>query len=243
MLWIKQQYDALNATLRLREDLSHAIVHDLRNPLTSILLCSNLLMQTGFEGKPQKMLEIIADSGRELNSMIDDLLMLAKMESGKMILNRVAVDLNQLVALAVKQFQAIATHKEIELVSQLTPQKQWTLIDTNLFHRVLDNLISNAIKFSPSHSTIIVRVDYFEEQGTAEANSSPATIRVIDSGPGISADRKQRIFNKYEIGELMQGISQIGLGLAFCKMVVEAHGGRIFVEDNQPKGSIFTVTL
>ncbi|HEY9649980.1 MAG TPA: hybrid sensor histidine kinase/response regulator [Coleofasciculaceae cyanobacterium] len=243
MLRIKEQYDALEATLHLREDLSKMIVHDLRNPLTNILLCSNLLLQDGFEGKNLERLKIIANSGRELNSMINDLLISAKMESGKMVLNRVKSDLKQLVAVVTSQFEAIAAGKNIKLVTQLPDESRWVPIDTNLFHRVVDNLISNALKFSPSNSTIVLQVDYPEDSTDSCTASSQAILRVIDSGPGIREDQRQRIFEKYEVGNVITGVSQLGLGLTFCKMVVEAHQGKILVEDNQPQGSIFTVIL
>lgn len=243
MLRIKQQYDALEATLLLREDLSKMIVHDLRNPLTNILLSSNMLLQSGFEGKSLEKLQIIAKSGRELNSMINDLLMLTKMESGKMVLKLVDVDLNQLASKVISDFQAIAAEKKIHLQAQIAVESQSVLIDTNLFHRVLDNLMSNAIKFSPSESTVTLEIDYLNEQVSSDSPCSRATIRVIDSGPGIREDQRQRIFDKYEVGNMMSGVSQLGLGLAFCKMVVEAHNGKIFVEDNLPQGSIFTVVL
>ena len=243
MLRIKQQYDALEATLRLREDLSNMIVHDLRNPLTNILLCSDLLLQSAANGRDLQRLQIISDSSRELNSMIDNLLMLAKMESGKMVLNQNFVDLNQLVSTVILQFQPIAEHKNVRLISKLAETHDSLFIDMNLFHRVLENLISNAIKFSPPESLVIVAVNYHTESGFSNFPQSKAKLQIIDSGPGISEERKHHIFDKYEVGDLMSGVSQIGLGLTFCKMVIEAHNGRIFVTNNQPQGSIFTVVL
>jgi signal transduction histidine kinase len=243
MLRIKQQYDALEATLRMREDLSNMIVHDLRNPLTNILLCSDLLLQSTGNDKDLQRLQIISDSSRELNSMIDNLLMLAKMESGKMVLNQTDVDLNQLVADVIFQFQAIAEHKKIRLIGKLDKNPASLCLDINLFHRVLENLISNAIKFSPPENLVIVAVNSPNESVSSNFPNAQAKLQIIDSGPGVSEERKHHIFDKYEVGDLMNGVSQIGLGLTFCKMVIEAHHGRIFVTDNQPQGSIFTVVL
>lgn len=242
MLRIKQQYDALEATLHLREKLSRMLVHDLRNPLTNIILSSNLLLLSGLEGKNLERLKITLNSARELNFMINDLLMLAKMQSGKMILNKVEVNLNELIPQVLSEFEIIAEQKNIHLVSKLVHPSRCITLDSNLFHRVLENLISNAIKFSPHESQVIVQLDYPDEQVTS---SLPAQviIRVIDFGAGIPEDQRQRIFEQYEVGQAINGITQVGLGLTFCKMVVEAHGGMIFVEENKPQGSIFTVVL
>lgn len=238
MMRIKQQYEALEDTLRLREDLSNMIVHDLRNPLASILLSSELLLQYGIEEKHQEKIKIINGSARQLNTMINDLLVLAKMESGQMLLNLVEVNLNELVNKTLEQFNAIAQAKNQQLACCLPEASQTIQADASLLSRVLDNLISNAIKFSPRKSTITLEVEYL--------NAAPphqAVIRTRDQGPGIEEDLKQRIFDKYEVGTLMSGVTQVGLGLAFCKMVIEAHQGSIFVEANPPKGSVFTVTI
>lgn len=238
MMRIKQQHDALQDTLRLREDLSNMIVHDLRNPLASILLSSELLLQYGIEEKYQEKVKMINGSARQLNAMINDLLILAKMESGQMLLNLVEVNLNELVNKTLDQFNAIAHAKNQQLTCCLPEASQTIQADASLLSRVLDNLISNAIKFSPRKSTITLEVEYL--------NSAPphqAVIRTRDQGPGIEEDLKQRIFDKYEVGTLMSGVMQVGLGLAFCKMVIEAHQGSIFVEANPPKGSVFTITI
>jgi signal transduction histidine kinase len=100
---------------------------------------------------------------------------------------------------------------------------------------VLDNLLSNAIKFSPEGSQITISAIYLEGGGLK--------VSIADLGPGIALDLRQKIFEKYEIGSLITGINQIGLGLAFCKIAVEAHSGTISVTDNQPRGSIFTVEI
>lgn len=252
MLRIKEQYDALESTLRMREDLSNMIVHDLRNPLTNILMSSSLLLQTELDGKSLERIQLILSAGRQLNSMINDLLLLAKMQSGKMILNRVEVNLNELAVEALSQFTAIAASKNLQLNSQLPEQSYPVLVDVNLLHRVLDNLLSNAIKFSPPNSTITLQVDYPISPISSDTEArrdrilpvpKQAIIRLTDEGIGISDELQQRIFEKYEVGNVINGVSQIGLGLAFCKMVIEAHNGEIFVEPHEPKGSTFTIFI
>jgi signal transduction histidine kinase len=163
--------------------------------------------------------------------------MLAKVEAGKLTLNRVDVDISYLAQQVMSDFQDVAQQKNIELFSDLPEPGTWILVDVNLFRRVLDNLLSNALKFSPPGSQILVRVDYPVGQDIQ------AIIRIYDRGLGISEESHQRIFEKYEVVERASDVPQIGLGLAFCKMVIEAHGGKIFVESNHPQGSVFTVEI
>src|SRR5919202_1410960 len=119
MLRIKQQYDALEATLHLREDLSNMIVHDLRNPLTRIMVSSSLLIDSGLAEENLKTIQLIVSAGHQLNSMINYLLLQANMQSGKMLLHRVVVDLNELIAKALSEFSSVAASKNLQLKSQL----------------------------------------------------------------------------------------------------------------------------
>ncbi|BAZ68557.1 two-component hybrid sensor and regulator [Fischerella sp. NIES-4106] len=235
MLRIKQQYDNVRALLKLREDVVNMIVHDLRNPLASIVLSTEILQLPGLSPqKQQQKVEEIASAGQQLQSLINSLLIMAKLESGKMSLNYTEVDLSAICISAVADIEAIAAQKNLTLVSELPKPGGVVKVDAAIFRRVLDNLLSNAIKFSPSNSQVIIQAEYLEPG---------AKVQVVDSGPGVSKDLQQRIFEKYEIGTLVQEVSQIGLGLAFCKMAIEAHHGIIRIEDNHPRGSVFTVLL
>lgn len=235
MLRIKQQYDALQSTLQLREDMSNMIVHDLRNPLSSILLAGTVLQLMDLPEKPQRKLEQIMLAGQQLQSLINNLLIMAKLEAGKLLLHYTDVDLCEIGTAALFDFEAIAAQKRIQLSSQLPEPGGKVCVDASLLRRVLDNLLSNAVKFSPCGSQVGLQIDYLAE--------GHARIQVTDSGTGISPELRQCIFEKYEVGRLVQDVSQTGLGLAFCKMVVTAHNGSISVTDHQPSGSIFTVEI
>jgi len=169
-----------------------------------------------------------------LQSLIDSLLIMAKIESGKMVLKYTSTDLNQMCTSVIEDFEAIASQKKLELSLRL-PESKLVNIDLPVFRRILDNLLSNAIKFSPSNSQITVSVNYPETGGVS--------ISVADMGAGISDTKKSVIFEKFEIGTPIQSTSQLGLGLAFCKLAIEAHGGNITVQDNEPTGSIFTLSI
>ncbi|MBD2299277.1 response regulator [Nostoc sp. FACHB-87] len=236
MLRIKQQYDSLQLLLKLREDMVNMIVHDLRNPLASIILGAEMLKFPGLSQKQQQgKVEQILLAGQQLQSLIDSLLLMAKLESGKMVLNYSQVDLHSLCKSALSDVEAIAAQKKITLISELPNPGDTIEIDALMFRRVLDNLFTNAIKFSPSNSQVTLRAEYLPTGG--------AKLQVIDSGKGVSEDLRKIIFEKYEVGTRMPDVSQIGLGLAFCKMAVEAHCGTITIENNQSRGSIFTVTI
>ena len=237
MLRMKQQYDDLQALLKLREDMVKMVVHDLRNPLMGILIGLEIVSNRKYpQEKKQRKLEQIYTAAQALQVLIDDLLQMALLESGKLRFNLTKVELCSLINSATGNFEVIAAQKNQSLVSQLPEEFSRTiLVDATMMHRVLDNLLSNAIKFSPRHSQIVVKLEF--------TTSEDARIQVIDSGPGVPEALQQKIFEKYEIGTLMSDVSQIGLGLAFCKMVVEAHGGKISVRNNQPQGAIFEITL
>jgi signal transduction histidine kinase len=236
MLRIKQQYDNLQSLLKLRDDLVNMIVHDLRHPLASIVFLIHILQHPQLPAEKQQLkFDQMTAAVQQLESMIDSLLLTAKLEAGKMRLDYSPIDLCALCTSAIVDFQAIAAQKNLTLIGQLPKLGGSLQVDIPLIRRVIDNLLSNAIKFSPSHSEIILRAEYLEMGG--------ANIQVVDCGLGVSEDLRQKIFEKYEVGTLIQDITQIGLGLAFCKLAIEAHGGKIVVEDNQPRGSIFKVLI
>lgn len=245
MLRIKKQYDDLRMAMQLREDLVNMAVHDIRTPLTTIMGFSQLLLERNdFGPKSRADVEHIFRQAQRLQYFSQDMLMLAKSELGRLVLNRTKVDINALVLRIVDDHQVVARPRGINLIAQI-PEGPAPVIrlDAPLYQRVVENLLSNAFKFSPIKSTIIVQVEY-PHGGVELSQPQLVRLRVIDQGPGIPEEDRERIFNKFEIAGLKQkGISQLGLGLAFCKLVVEAHKGHILVTANEPQGSIFTVEV
>jgi two-component system sensor histidine kinase/response regulator len=237
MLRLKQQYDSLQALLQLREDMVKMIIHDLRNPLSSVILAAEMMRYPNLTpGKQERKLEQILTCSYELKALIDNLLLMSKLELGKLTLQKQPIDLVEFCQAALVGMNDVANQKHLTLQSQFPPPGAYPIqVDSTLFRRVLDNLISNAVKFSPDGADITLTA-------TPLANGG-FQVSVADLGPGIAPNLRQKIFEKYEIGSLMTGVNQIGLGLAFCKIAVEAHSGTIFVTDNLPRGSIFTVDV
>ena len=244
MLRIKQQYDELANTLRLREDLSHMIVHDMRSPVTAIIGFSELMIMKGAPPQIVTDIERIHEQALTLSAFLNDMLIMAKMESGRLILNRSAIDLNELLKKVKQSHIALAGLKHVKVESVMPCTHRTVQLDLNLFQRVLDNLISNAVKFSPPEAIVTLQLDYPDRRTETDAGPA-ARISVLDQGPGIPEEYWDRIFDKFEVVELVQQseVDQIGIGLAFCKLVTEAHGGRIYVRANQPQGSIFVIEI
>ena len=147
----------------------------------------------------------------------------------------VLLDLNEICTAALLDFELLASEQKIQLVGDLPEPSGKVQLDAPLFRRVLDNLISNAIKFSTKNSQVILKAYY--------PTPEKVVVQVIDSGTGISEQFQEAIFKKYKVGNLVEGVNQVGLGLAFCKMVIDAHGGKITVENNHPSGAIFTIEI
>lgn len=242
MLRIKSQHDRLKAALKTREDLANMIVHDMRAPLNVMMVHAEWLAKTdNAAAGGQKRAEAILSQAERVNAFLNDMLMLAKLEAGKLILSRAALDVGELVSAMELEHRAVAESRGISFSVERPAGARYVMLDPTLFGRVLDNLLSNAVKYSKTGDTVRLVIRYTEKAG-----SRPAGIRieVQDQGPGIPDPEKARIFEQFEIIEQRQrGVSQIGLGLSFSKLAVEAHGGRISVVDNQPKGSIFVVEL
>jgi signal transduction histidine kinase len=238
MLRIKQQHDELERLLQLREQFVNMLVHDMRSPLQVIMSYGDLLLsEAELSVEHREWVEAINANANRLSKLLTEMLITAKMAKGQFVLHRSVVDLGRLARDAWQQHRVIAQERRIELRLELPDQPVSAELDVNLFIRVLDNLLSNALKFSPPGSAVVLRVPPVAADGRLR-------IQVLDQGPGIPAAHLDSIFNQFEIVALRRkGFTQIGLGLPFCKLVVEAHGGRLQVEPHQPTGSIFTIEL
>jgi signal transduction histidine kinase len=238
MLRLKRQYDQLKDTMQMREELANMIAHDMRSPLSTIMGYTQLMLSRNLETEERyNFIEMIHAQADRLNAFINDMLLLAKLEQGQLIINRVPVDINKFTTSIYESHIPVAHLRQINLVLELPDVSQEISIDPNLFHRLLDNLLSNAMKFSRPSNTVTLQVEYPE--------SGPALrFKVKDEGLGIPSEYRKRIFNKFEtVSSQDNNVSQIGLGLTFCKMTAETHGGNIYVEDNTPVGSIFIVDI
>lgn len=241
MLRIKRQYDALQETLVLREKMAHTIVHDMRNPLATILLYARLLEYgEQLRRPPGEIMEAIRRQAQRLDTFLGDLLLTAKMSSGQLLLNCVDSDLNELLARVIQNHEPLAAAKKITLRLETPAQKSCRPVDARLFERAIDNILSNAVKYSLEGGEVLVRL----EQRPYREETPLYCLEVRDEGRGIPEAYRERIFDEYVTVPLDEsGVDQTGLGLALVKLVVEAHGGRISAHPNQPQGTRMTIEL
>jgi signal transduction histidine kinase len=231
----------LKAAEALRDDLTDMIVHDLRTPLTTINLSLDLLARTlRDESKADQREQFIQSANRsaaDLLQLVNQLLDVAQLEAGELRLNRSSCSLTELLQQKAAVFhpQIVASKKCLTLA--LPASLPQIAIDADLIDRVLDNLLSNALKYTDGGGQITLR---------AQQAGSKLVVAVADDGEGIEQSVANQIFDKFYQVRDVQGKPLrrgTGLGLSFCKMVVEAHDGRIWVESKPGEGSTFYFTL
>jgi len=218
---------------RMKDDFLHSITHDLRNPMTSIRgFLKFLLDNVGgpLTDQQRKMVEIMDRASLRLLNMINDILDLAKLESGRIELNLSDTNLNEIANKVIELLQPQIVKKNIKI--NIVTENEIPVIksDSGLIERVINNLVGNAIKFTPEEGTITISMK--DKQDRVE-------ISVIDTGEGIPKEFINKIFDKF--GQVTgQRKGGTGLGLTICKYIVEAHKGKIWVESELGKGSKFT---
>ncbi len=221
-----------------REDLTGMLVHDLRNPLSALMAGLDILRLTlakELSAEQMNVLDISRRSGYVLLGMVGELLDISKMEAGKLALNIQPVDLNQLITEIVDAERALADSEKVEFRLALSDEVKQVPCDRQLVSRVILNLLSNAIKYTPPDGAITVT--------TRKADSS-IVVEVADTGSGIPREHQKRIFEKFgQVDRPGQERRGTGLGLPFCRMAVEAHGGQIWVESQVGQGSTFFFKL
>jgi signal transduction histidine kinase len=181
----------------------------------------------------KKLSDRIQQAGEKTLHLIDDILAVEKMEAGDVSLQPTAVDLWKLLSETVASQQVLANANEQTLTLRLSSRLPVIEADESLLRRVMDNIIANALKFTPENGRVHV---------SAMSDSSYVTIEVDDSGPGVPAPFRDQIFEKFSQLHPTERRG-VGLGLTFCKMVVEAHHGTIAVEDSTLGGALFKITL
>ncbi|HZD57672.1 MAG TPA: GAF domain-containing protein [Anaerolineales bacterium] len=242
--WILRDITERKNLETLRNDLISMIYHDLRSPLANVVssldVLASLSMQTG-DGElrgddlaMKSLLEIAMRSTERIQRLTDSLLDLNRLEAGQPVGDLKLTDPIALVKEAVDAVTPIAKNKDQDLELSLPEDLPPVTADGDMIRRVLSNLLENAVKFAPAGGRISVGA---REEGDA------VLMWVKDNGPGIPGSEQERIFDKYTRLHAKEGPKGIGLGLAYCRLAVEAHNGRIWVESEPGEGSSFRFTL
>ena len=242
-LELRRYVAELKNLLGLREDLANMVVHDMRSPLLVILGYCEILGGSADQAIASQIEKIRTQADR-LNRMLNDLLAMAKLEEGRPVLDRQRRDVRPLIQEVATGYRVLAESKDIHLRLELPKMSRVMDLDPNLFQRVVDNLVSNAFKFSPRGGTVQIILEYPEARAVHESSGVGLRLRILDEGPGIPEEHRQKVFEKFEIVKSEdKQVAQVGLGLSFCKLVVQEHGGRIEVGANEPRGTMMVVEM
>ena len=230
-----QEISYLKELDRLKNDFVHAVSHDLRSPLTAVLGYTELIERTGPLNENQtEFLRRIQGSVQHITSLVNDLLDLGRLEAG-FDTRREAVQLEGVLKYTLDMFEPHITKKGLSLSMEIAPNLPSLRANPIRIRQMMDNLIGNAIKYTPAGGTIRVCVSTEENQ---------IILKVMDNGPGIPAGEHSHVFEKfYRASNAPEGISGSGLGLAIVKSIVDSHQGRVWVESVMGKGSSFFVVL
>jgi PAS domain S-box-containing protein len=231
-----QLYGEAQEALRAREDLLAIVSHDLRNPLGVVLASSALLLKSSLppekEERARRQVEAIQRAGNRMNRLIRDLLDFASIQGGRLSVTLRAQDAKDIVDEVCEVLEPLATQKQQHLVRE-SPGELRVSCDHDRVIQLFSNVIGNAIKFTPDGGNITVR---------AVGDGERVRFAVVDDGPGIPADELPHVFDRYYQAR-RKNRDGIGLGLSIARGIVEAHGGRIWVESEEGKGSSFLFEL
>jgi signal transduction histidine kinase len=221
-------------TERLHDELFGLVSHELRTPLASIIGYLDLARE-GTKGEQRSYLDVVDRNARRLLRLVDDLLFSAQVEAGQIPLTESEFDLVEPVHDAVEAARPRARARGIQL-ELAVDRSTLCLGDRDRVTQVVDNLIANALKFTPPGGSVSVRLT------TAE---SDAIVEIADSGPGIAHAEQAKLFERFyrSPDAVDEGVPGTGLGLSIVKSIVEAHGGRIGVRGNQSGGATFVLAL
>jgi PAS domain S-box-containing protein len=220
----------------MRKDLIRSVSHDLRGPLTIIRgqaqILSRALEKAGIHGAERNSAEAIIITAQRMNTMIQDLVDSVRLEAGQLPLTKTPVDLRATLSDLLERARTSLDVGRIKL--QTTLNLPHVLADRDRLERILMNLITNALKYSPPESEVLIR---------AEVANGKVKVNVTDRGVGISPADYPHIFERFYRAARTEKAEGLGLGLYITRMLVEAHGGRIWVESELGKGTTFSFTL
>lgn len=219
-----------------REEMVHMMVHDLRNPMNSVMAGLDMMAETTVVGdEQQQYLDWAQRGGEKLLANIDEILTINKADSAGLQLSPENVDPGTLIYQAVDQLRHLAEASGVRVTLDIPESLPELRGEPDKLKRVLVNLLANAIDHTPSGGGV--------EVSTRQEDAGILVFNVVDNGAGLSADAGQWLFEKYRQNPDGESASSSGLGLAFCKRVVEAHGGEIWHGPASGQGARFSFTL
>jgi signal transduction histidine kinase len=235
---LKYKNQALQEANKEKDELINIVAHDLRSPLNQIRGMANLIKmeEERLSNDQQQYINLITQSGERLGQMITNILSISTAPDQKPALNLEDIDLNDLAQELTIHYKLGASKKNIDLLYLPSDEAAIARIDRNYLFQAIENLVSNAIKFSPEGKQVMIRVI---------TNQGSVRIEVQDQGPGISERDRKRLFTKYQTlsAKPTAGEASTGLGLSIAKRFVEAMNGRIEVESEVGHGAIFGISF
>ena len=238
---INSQKNDLEATLeelktnsQEKDRILRTVAHDLRNPIGGIVSLTNVMLEDSYTDEQKELISLVNSTSSNTLELINEILEATNHQIGKS--NKELVDINSLVSNSVEIMNFKAAEKDQKIVTELLDAPEMLLISRERIWRVISNLISNAIKFSPNSATIRVKLINEDKE---------VKICVSDDGIGIPDNIKNDIFNIFTDAKRpgTAGEKSFGLGLSICQQIVENHGGKIWFESENNKGTTFFVTL
>jgi PAS domain S-box-containing protein len=224
---------------QLRQDLAAMLVHDLQSPLGNVLSSLELVkveLPVNSSDTLRSMLDVAVRSSRHLQYLVESLMDISQLEAGYPISNCVLVNIVELIDYVYAVEEPSLEQRGVTPLRSISPGLPEIWAEESMLRRVLLNLLDNALKYSHTGQTITIKA-----QPGVDANM--IRFSVIDQGQGIPEAYRDLIFEKFQRVRTGSSSSGLGLGLAFCRLVIEAHGGRIWVEDTPAGGACFSFTV